>query len=124
MSAPGTDQPPAPGWWKASDGQWYPPDTPLAPGPAPPPDAELVEPTGPSAAAPTEQVSLWGRIGQWFRRGSQPGYRDHGYGHDRRRRFGSETRRRATRPRPSRLAKRAGTSPTKTRARRAPKRKK
>ncbi len=32
-----TDQPPSPGYWKASDGNWYPPEQASAPPPPPPP---------------------------------------------------------------------------------------
>lgn len=46
------DTPPAPGYWKASDGNWYPPQPPTAAPPPPPPP-----PTGFSgyASAPTTQ---------------------------------------------------------------------
>lgn len=37
------DIPPQPGWWKASDGNWYPPQAPTAPAP-PPPGAYAVAP--------------------------------------------------------------------------------
>lgn len=46
------DDPPAPGWWKASDGQWYPPS--VTPGysasGAPPPSAGYGYGSGPSGA--------------------------------------------------------------------------
>ena len=43
--------PPAPGWWQASDGNWYPPES--APGASPPPGPEPGStPPGPAATPP------------------------------------------------------------------------
>jgi hypothetical protein len=39
------EQPPAPGWWKASDGNWYPPQ-PSQPAPPPPPPGGQWPPAG------------------------------------------------------------------------------
>ena len=52
----GGDGPPGPGWWLASDGNWYPPqDAPAAappPGPTPPPGPAAAPPPGPGAVPP------------------------------------------------------------------------
>src|SRR5690242_11506331 len=51
----GADSPQGPGWWQASDGKWYPPETaPSAPTPAPTP----AYPTTPAASAGREPVQL------------------------------------------------------------------
>jgi uncharacterized protein DUF4190 len=43
--------PPAPGWWRASDGNWYPPET--APGPPPGPPVGPPPGFGPPSGPPT-----------------------------------------------------------------------
>src|SRR5437870_1630467 len=48
-----SDQPQGPGWWQASDGQWYPPEK--APWAPPPP---------PAASAPTGSTA-WSRFRAW-----------------------------------------------------------
>ncbi len=48
-SAPPPPAPPAPGWWQASDGNWYPPET--APG-NPPPTSPPPSGFGPTPAPP------------------------------------------------------------------------
>lgn len=63
---PEAEQPPQPGWWKASDGNWYPPqqETPPPPPPsAPPPPAPAPpppgQPAGPAAEpAPSHAVAI------------------------------------------------------------------
>jgi hypothetical protein len=68
---PPEDPAPAPGWWKASDGRWYPPTPPTPPVPGPPtPWASPGNaygwappgssgPGGPSAMPPQWGVPLW-----------------------------------------------------------------
>lgn len=60
---PAGDQPPGPGYWKASDGNWYPPEA--QPGPAP---GTITQPTNPAGYGPvvpqgTQLSSAWKRLG-------------------------------------------------------------
>ena len=65
---PSADEPPGPGYWKASDGNWYPPDS--SPGPATPPPAPTtgLAPMGPAPAIPagTQLSSLGKRFGNFL----------------------------------------------------------
>jgi hypothetical protein len=49
-----SDQPQGPGWWQASDGQWYPPDT-----------AAWAAPPAPTAARAVTGRTAWSRFRAW-----------------------------------------------------------
>lgn len=54
---PGDDQPPAPGYWKASDGNWYPPQQPQPPQPQQP---QQGQPLGYTPAPPPASAGMPG----------------------------------------------------------------
>jgi hypothetical protein len=78
----GLEQPQGPGWWLASDGRWYPPETRTTPEPATPPaapsaaavpEAAAAEPVTPPAGGPPAPDWWQASDGNWYPPETRPG---------------------------------------------------
>jgi len=78
----GLEQPKGPGWWLASDGRWYPPETRTTPEPAAPPaapsaaeapEASSAGPVAPPAGGPPAPGWWQASDGAWYPPETRPG---------------------------------------------------